>query len=374
MCARIGQGHVTVAQALASDLLTHNEVAAVELRDDLRVLGAGFGRFMELGLRAQLRQIGSPTHPLRRLSYELGYRLFFERALPRRAGHLALMTLGGRGLLRTIAAFGADVVVADYPVLSAALGELRARGRLSVPVCSLISEPAGLWYWAHPGIDLHLLCWPEALAEAQRIAGTDRAAVVRPMLNKRILHAPARSAARATLGLPLDQTLILVSGGGWGIGDLSGAATVALATVPDATVICLSGHSRQTQLRLRRAHAGNSRVRILGFTEQMPELLAAADAVIHTTGGTTALEARVIGCRLINYGSSVAHVRRHAQALQEWGVGLWAKDRAQLAEALPRSLAQAPPQPLNLDAAPDAANLVLKLPRARQLHDCEIPG
>jgi UDP-N-acetylglucosamine:LPS N-acetylglucosamine transferase len=371
MCADIGEGHLTIARALAHRLCERDEAAEVELRTDLQVMGDLFGRFMEAGFHAHLDGIGQPGRGVQRLSYELAYRVFFEQAAPRHAAHLALAALGGRGLKRTIGAFDADVVVTEYPVLSAALGQLRALGRLGVPVCSSISDPAGLYYWAHPGIDLHLLSWPEALAEVDRIAGRGRAVVVRPLIDARFLRPPTRADARRALELDSEQTVVLVSGGGWGVGDLAGAAAVALDTAPDARVICLAGWSEEARRLLLDRHGNDTRVEVLGFTDRMPELLAAASVLIHTTGGTTALEARVVGCPLINFDTTVAHVRAHARAMAEHGLAEWAPDRHQLAEALRRSLAQAPPPPVRTETLPEAAELVLQLARAGRSRGAE---
>jgi UDP-N-acetylglucosamine:LPS N-acetylglucosamine transferase len=363
LCADVGEGHVTAARALASRLRAHADVEAVELRADLEVLGRRFGRFMDRGFHAHLDGIGQPGLRLARLSYELGYRVFFERPQPRRAAHLALAALGAGGLRQTIRGARADVVVTEFPVLSAALGQLRAMGRLAVPVCSSISDPAGLWYWAHPGIDLHLLSWPESLAEVERIAGPGRAAVVHPLVDPRVASAPSRPHARRALGLPDRDAVVVVSGGGWGVGDLEGAADVVLAAVPEAHVVCLAGRSDPVRRRLLARYAGEPRAHVLGFTDRMPELLAAADLLIHTTGGTTALEARIAGCRLINFDVTVARVRAHARAVQEQGLAQWAPDRARLAAAVRQALAQKAPPRLRIDALPDAADLVLELLR-----------
>lgn len=351
LCAEVGAGHVTVARTLAEQLRRRHEVIEVGLRTDLDVLGERLGRFLTSGFEVHLDRIG--------WTYEVAYRVFYERALPRRLGQLALAVLGSRGLRRTIATFGADVVAVEYPVLSAALGELRARGRLSVPVCSSISDPAGLHYWAHPGIDLHVLSWPEAVAEVDRIAGPGRAAAVRPLVDDRFLAPPPRSTARAALGLPVERPVILVSGGGWGLGDLAGAAQTALDTIVGATVVCLSGRSDGLRRDLEQRFAG--RVRVLGFTDLMPELMSASDVLVHTTGGTTALEARLVGCPLINFGAGVAHVRTHARALAERGLAEWAPDRARLGPAIARALAARRPEPLDTSALPDAAGLIVAL-------------
>jgi UDP-N-acetylglucosamine:LPS N-acetylglucosamine transferase len=283
--------------------------------------------------------------------------------LPRRAGQLALAVLGGRGLLRTIAGFRADVVVAEYPVLSAALGELRRLGRLQVPVCSSISDPAGLYYWAHPGIDLHLLDWPESLAEVERIAGPGKSMVVRPPLDNRYFEPLDRTSARVELGLPLDVPMVVVSGGGWGMGDLLGAAEVARDALPDGLVVALAGRSDEAHAALSRRFGSDRSVRVLGFTHQMPELLMGADALIHTTGGTTALEARAVGCPLINYGTAVAHVRAHARALAERGLAEWAAERASLGPALRRALQSGRRAPMRFDGLPGAPEAVVALAR-----------
>jgi processive 1,2-diacylglycerol beta-glucosyltransferase len=360
MCADIGEGHVTVARSLASSLRARGDVAGVELRTDLEVMGPRFGRFMTNGFRVHLDELG--------WSYELAYRVFFQLGAPRNAAQLALAALSSRGLRRTIADSGADVVVVEYPVLSAALGQLRALGRLQVPVCSSISDPAGLYYWAHPGIDLHLLSWAEAAPEVERIAGPGKAAAVRPLVDPRFNDAPPRGDARAALGLPAEAPVVLVSGGGWGLGDLRGATEIALQTVPTCQVISLAGRSERARRRLTGAYENDRRVRVLEFTDRMPELLAAADALVHTTGGTTALEARLIGCPLINYGTGPAHVRAHSRAMAEHGLAEWAPDRAGLGPALTRTLERGRPAPLQVAQLPDAAELVVARARRSPNH------
>jgi len=364
LSADIGEGHVTAARALAGSLSARQGVT-VELHTDLDVMGERLGAFLTRGFHTHLDEIG--------WSYDLAYRVFFEPSLPRRFGHLALAGLGQRGLRRTIAAFGPDAIVTEYPLLSGALGQLRALGRLAIPICSSISDPAGLYYWAHPGIDLHLCSWPESLAEVDRIAGPGKAAVVRPVIDRRFLPMPGRAQARAALAevvgrdrVAPGERLVVVSGGGWGIGDLAGAVQVARTVAPDATVIALAGRSEETLDDLRAAHGSDASVRVIGFTDQMPELLAACDALIHTTGGTTALEARVAGCPLINFGRSVAHVRAHARALAQLGVAEWARDRSELAVSLARVLHRPRPAPLAVGELPDAADLVLRVARGRR--------
>jgi UDP-N-acetylglucosamine:LPS N-acetylglucosamine transferase len=355
LSAEIGEGHVSAARSLVRRLERLGEVERVELRTDLEVLGARLGGFLTRGFHAHLEQS--------RWTYELSYRMFFQRSLPRRAAQRVLGLLGGGGLRTVIGEFGADVVVAEFPVLSAALGELRAHGKLNVPVCSSISDPAGLYYWVHPGVDMHLLSWPEAKPEAERIAGPGRAVVVQAMVDERFHQAPPRAEARARLALPPEAEVITVSGGGWGMGEIAELVAIVLRRRPQATVVALAGRNQALRAALEQAQSVTERLRVMGFTDRMPELLAASDVLIHTTGGTTALEARVAGCRLINYGSGVAHVRAHAEALARRGLAEWARHPEELPGALQRSLARGRPAPPDLGGYPDPADVVVGLGR-----------
>ena len=351
MCADVGEGHVTVARALARELRGHPEVAEVELRTSLEVMGPRLGRFLERGFRRHIEQIG--------WSYELAYQVFGRSGPGVWFGQHALAILGGRALRRVIDGAGANVVVVEYPLFSAALGELRRRGRLAVPVLSSISDPAGLRYWAHPGIDMHLLSWAESRDEVDRVAGPGRAVAVRPLVDPRFYLAGRHAVARAAAGLHERGTMVVVSGGGWGLGDLTGATQAALACAASPLVVTLAGRNEALRRDLEQQWAGESRVRILGFTAQMPDLLAAADVLVHTTGGTTALEARVVGCRLVNYGHAAAHVRAHHRALSERGLAEYAPDRAALGPALKRALARPRPDPLDVGSLPEASGVIV---------------
>ncbi len=175
-----------------------------------------------------------------------------------------------------------------------------------------------------------------------------------------------REAARAATELDTGGTVVIVSGGGWGLGDLRGATDAALKCAPSTRVVTICGRNERLRSQLEQVWADDSRVRVLGFTEQMPELLAGADVLIHTTGGTTALEARVVGCRLINYGHAAAHVRAHHRALGRSGLAEYAHDRPALAAALKRTLMA--PRSARLDGStlPEAASVVIAIGRRRE--------
>src|SRR5919199_5506927 len=214
LSAAIGEGHDLPARFLAAGLEAAG--ARAEIADGLHAMGP----FLE-----RLALSGSPFHSRwGGYLFDAEYALLAHATPARRLAGNLMRRIGGRGLLDLIAATGPDIVVSTYPGVTELLGRLRAAGALSLPVVSAITDLAALRWWAHPAVDLHLVTHPESIAEVRSIAG-DHAdvRVVRGLNNPAFLVARDRLVARDALGLPLEPPIVLVSGGGWGVGDLPGA-------------------------------------------------------------------------------------------------------------------------------------------------------
>jgi UDP-glucose 4-epimerase len=351
LTADIGEGHDLPARALASDLETEHPGSEAEVVDGLRVMG----RLMTAIVRDGSWFAFNWFPALFSVQYYLLTRVPPVRWL---AVQLSML-LGSRRLRKAIRRHDPDVVVSTYPGTTAVLGELRLRRLLDVPVVSVITDLAGLRYWAHPGVDLHTITHRESIEEVERIAGPGSARWARPPTDPAFLEPRSREDARAALDLPSEDPVIVVSGGGWGIGDLVGAVEEALA-IEGSTVLCLSGHNERATARLRERFGAEKRVRLLGFTDQMSDLLAAANALIHSTAGLTVLEAQIRGCPVISYGFAVGHVAANNRAYERFGLARVATSRAELAGALREAVATAVEPDLSFASLPSPATLAIE--------------
>jgi UDP-N-acetylglucosamine:LPS N-acetylglucosamine transferase len=295
--------------------------------------------------------------------FDLQYRLFMDFPPTRWLASKLLTGAGRRGLGRLIRAHDPDLIVSTYPGTTQVLGEMRHTGRLKIPVYSSITDIAGLRYWAHPGIDLHMVSHPESMEEVEQIAGPGSVRWARPPTADAVLEPRPREHARATLGLPQDRTVITVSGGGWGVGDVAGAVEVALEVAEDAEVLCLCGRNEQLRDRVSERFAGDPRVRVLGFTNRMGEILAASNVLIHSSVGLTVLEAIIRGCPVISYGFGYGHVRASNHALERFQLAQVATSAAELAPAICRALTEAPEPNATFASRPTSAALILNSTR-----------
>jgi processive 1,2-diacylglycerol beta-glucosyltransferase len=317
--AMVGYGHHASALALQEELSQAAPGMFVAVRD-----GLGGGRWSRLYLERMLRR--------QLLSFPRSYSWSFALLRMPGARQLAMRLAdraSSRQLSALIAAEQPSVVVSTYPAVTAVLGAMRRRGALDVPVCSLITDVAGLHFWAHPGIDLHIACYGESLAEIEAISHGAPVRQISPPVARAHRHGRSRSACLRALGLDLELPLVVVSGGGWGVGDLAGAVGVALSqNAVQVAVAC--GQNDRLKRRLQARHAGDERVRVLGFTELMPDLLGAASVLVHSTGGVTCLEAAVHNCPVIAYGFGHGHLRANLRAMRGSGLLLHARNRSEL--------------------------------------------
>jgi UDP-N-acetylglucosamine:LPS N-acetylglucosamine transferase len=354
LTASVGAGHDLPAQTLAAQLRLERPEAEVVTEDALAAVR---------GLVKALSADAAEIFFFRFLFvWDVGFWLFAGWGPTRRATQALLTQQSAPRLLRLIHSIRPDVIVSTYPNMTEVLGRLRRAGRLQIPVCSAITDLAALDYWASPGVDAHLVTHPESIPEVRRIAGAATKIVcVHGFTAPEFREASSPADARRALGLPAEGDIVLVSGGGWGVGDMLGAVDEALRRASVARVVCLCGNNESLRRRFASDFAGNPRVRVEGFTERMPEWMAAGDVLVHSTCGLTVLEAHMRGCRVISYGWGRGHIRTNDRALRHFGLADVVHTRAQLGGALGRALAQPRRPDPRFVCLPSAASVVLEI-------------
>src|SRR5215475_6677642 len=245
LTASVGEGHDAPARRLADQLRAERRDVAVETVDCLPAMGRAVSAVSENAARVVFYRF--------LWLWDAGFWVFAGFTMTRRCTQFLLVRFGGRGLLRLIASHRPDIVVSTYPHATEVLGRLRRAGRLHVPVCAVITDLAGLRYWATPGADLHLVTHPESIDEVREIAG-DGANVhcVHGFTAPEFLEPRAPTDARRALKLNPGAKIVLVSGGGWGVGDVEGAVREVLAVNGVDQVVCLCGHNSELRAQLER--------------------------------------------------------------------------------------------------------------------------
>jgi processive 1,2-diacylglycerol beta-glucosyltransferase len=237
-----------------------------------------------------------------------------------------------------------DLVVSVFATAAAAMSRLKPELRATVTVtfCTDLN-PHRLW--VHPHTDCYLVKSEVSAAFVRRFDPDAHVVVAPAPVRPEFFTAPTRADARTSLGVPDDTGCVLLMGGGWGLGPLVPAATALAAG--GLHVLAVAGKNAATERALHIAAARDARVHAFGFTDRVPELMAAADLVV-TTPGDTCAEARVVGRRLVLLDVLAGHGRENLQHELELG-------GAVVASATPGLLARTVRRELDAgsDPAPD---------------------
>ena len=296
----MGAGHDGAARALAGRLKGKGHGCRVI--DFLEAGPLGIGRALRRGYEVELKY--APA------AYDATYRLWYRMPwlCPAVAGLVHSLTR--RRVLTWIAQTDPDVVVSTYPLSTLCIGRMRARGELRVPAVNFITDFGVHPLWVHKGVDLNLAIHESPARRAAESTGRPSLACG-PAVSPRFDPAglPERETSRGELGLAPGQAAVLVVAGSWGIGDLS-TTWEALTATGRFTPVVVCGRDEKLLSRVSEMAAGwAGRSIVLGWTDRMPALMAACDALVENAGGLTSLEAMRAGLPVVSFDPIAGHGR-----------------------------------------------------------------
>lgn len=348
--ASMGEGHDGAARELVRRLARLGHEATMV--DFLDAPPLKIGALTRVAYRFQLRR--APW------SYDVTYKLWPKFPLLCRAFTVVLTVLTGRQQLRWIREFKPDVVVTTYPLASLVLGRMRLQRRVTIPAVTFVTDFAVHPLWVHPGIDLTLCVHSQAATVATERTGR-HARAPGPMVAERFRNERAdRQRMRTRLGLGPDDRAVLVVAGSWGVGEV-GQAFDTIGTSGRYTPIAVCGRNESLQEGLAQRPHGIA----LGWTDDMPALMAACDVLVQNGGGLTCMEAFAVGLPVVTYLPLPGHGRDNGDEMERAGVAAYVRTAGELLPVLDQVTSLAGRRQIaaanamfNGDAATDVAALV----------------
>lgn len=318
----MGAGHQGAAAELARRLADrgHHPVIA----DFLDAFPGPLPSLWESFYRNQLRYAPG--------TYESSYQLFYRHPRLWQPFVSFERMLAGRRVLAWVKKFDPDVIVSTYAFATLVLGRLREEGLLEVPVVNFLTDFGVHPRAVHHAVDLNLALHDVPAEKARSLAST-RTVVAGPAVPPSFREVGQRRATgRDWLGLAPSERMVLVVAGSWGVGGYLVTTVNRLVADGRFRVVTVCGLHHALRRRLERRHLGT----VIGWTDRMPELLAAADVVVENAGGLTSLEAFAAGVPIVTFRPIPGHGRDNALAMAAAGVTCSPSDEDALLEAVDR--------------------------------------
>jgi processive 1,2-diacylglycerol beta-glucosyltransferase len=300
-----GKGHDTLAEACLAAL----EPCGVkgEIVDSMALLGSGGGALGDWVFRRLLAI--PPIYDGFHFSQLRG-----DGPVGRFADRAAIGTMMPR-LRETYVRSRPQLVVSVFATGAGAAARLKAE-HPDLRTAVFITDAFAHRMWVHEGTDVFLVTSALTAASVRRYWPAARVEVVTAPVRRPFYDAPEQAEARRALGVPADARCVLVISGAWGIGPLDEvAASLAGSGI---WVLAVAGTNTRLLAKLERVARDERRVIPFGWTDRVPELMAACDAVV-TSSGDTCREARALGRGLILLDVVPGHGRENVMHELELG-------------------------------------------------------
>jgi processive 1,2-diacylglycerol beta-glucosyltransferase len=313
-----GLGHDTLAEACANSLAARG----LETRtfDSVGLMGRGAGAIGDWVFRRLLAI--APVYDAFHFS-----QLRTGGWLARSADHAALRYLYPNFVKEAAPVAASLELVLSVFATGAAAGARYKKDHPDVATMVFITDTVAHHMWVHEETDLFLVTSSAAAESVWRYRPRADVMIVTAPVRAGFYRPPPKQEARRRLDVPADARCVLLMSGGWGLGPIDEAATALAAT--GVHVLAVAGHNQALADRLSAAAArtaaavanksgSGGAIVPFGFTDRVPELMAAADLVV-TSSGDTCREARAVGRPMVILDVVPGHGRENVMHEIELG-------------------------------------------------------
>jgi processive 1,2-diacylglycerol beta-glucosyltransferase len=225
-----------------------------------------------------------------------------------------------------------DLVINTHFLPAEILAHLRTQKKLDLPQVTAttdfethrlwVNQPCERYFTATTEGSLYLQHWgvPADATEATGIP-------VHPVFAK----PKDVDECRQKHGLATDRPMILQLAGGFGVGPIEKIFQALLDVETPVQVVAVAGKNEKVKERLSKMRApSRHRVKVMGFTKEIDELMAAADLVVSKPGGLTTSETLARGAAMVIVNPIPGQESRNSDYLLENGAAIKANNIATL--------------------------------------------
>jgi processive 1,2-diacylglycerol beta-glucosyltransferase len=288
---------------------------------------------------------------------------------PRR--RLALDRLNTQPMIRMLKRVQPDLCIATHFLPAEILAWLIAKKKLRARHVIVVTDYDVHAMWLCRTVDRYDVALPESVEYLAGIGVPREKLRVTGIPIDPLFEVPvARTQARRKLGLSADSPVLLISAGGYAVGPVEQLVRGLLALGRPWQLVAIAGKSEKLKARMEhlsrtagRLADGGSRLVAVGFTKEMDQYMAAADALIGKSGGLTTSEALARGLPMILIEPIPGQEERNADHLLEAGAAI----RCNNLPAAPWKIASLLEKPEKLSAMSTAAAAMARPEAARTI-------
>ncbi len=319
LSAAVGAGHLRAAEALEK---TFKQLGAAEEVKNIDVLNYTNPLFRRLYGKAYLDMVNTMPEVLGWMYDSLDKPWENERR------RLALDRLNTQPLINLLKTEKPDLAVCTHFLPSEIISWLKAKGKVDFPQAIVVTDFDAHTMWLCHHYEQYFVALDETKVHLAKIGiPVDKITVTGIPIDPLFAESKDKTAMREKYGLDADKLTILVSAGGFGVGNIEHLleALSDLQTPSQIVAICGRNEDLKTKLeKLAREKLNNERVTFkpIGFTREMDEYMSAADLIVGKPGGLTTSEAMAKGLIFVVVNPIPGQEERNSDHLLEKGCAI----------------------------------------------------
>lgn len=256
-----------------------------------------------------------------------------EEGMAAKASELSnkIMSLKLKSLLEE---FNPDLIISTHYFSSQMCAVLKARGKINCKIATIMTdyEPHKQWYVGHENIDFIFVAHDKMKTEIMDDGVPKSKIYVTgiPLSNRYLLNYDKEQTLKE-FGLVTEKTTVLFfAGGEQGLGNNTTYKILEslIELFPDIQVIAIAGKNEKMKRKfdelVEESYKKDS-IKILEYTNKVPELMSVSDLVITKPGGLTTTESLASGLPIIIINPIPGQEEGNAKFLENSDTAVWIK-------------------------------------------------
>jgi processive 1,2-diacylglycerol beta-glucosyltransferase len=319
LSASVGAGHMRAAQAVELALKQLAPDAEVRNVDVLTLTNAAFRKVYG---EAYLDLVNKAPHVLGYI-----YDLLDQPRRPKSARdrfRLALEKLNLPKFCELITCDQWDVVVNTHFLPAEIIASLRRKRKVRTPQITVTTDFETHRLWVNQPCERYCTATEEGAAYLQHWGVPAEQTLVTGIPIHPVFSQPKdRATCLRNQGLVGDRPVLLQLAGGFGVGPIEKLFQGVLSIEVPLEVVVVAGKNEKVRKQLERIDPPpRHRVKVMGFTDQIDELMAAADIVMSKPGGLTTSEVLARGAAMAIVNPIPGQESRNSDFLLENGAAI----------------------------------------------------
>ncbi|HZS49177.1 MAG TPA: glycosyltransferase [Blastocatellia bacterium] len=331
LSASAGAGHLRAAEAIEHAFIESNAAEEVRNVDTLQFTNKVF---RNLYSKAYIDAVNKAPDFLGWLYDHMDKPWKNERR------RLALDKLNTRPFVKMLKEYQPDITVCTHFLPAEIISWLSAKENLNCPQAIVVTDFDVHAFWLVRHYLHYFVALDETRCHMEKLGILpDKITVSGIPIDTVFARPKDRVQMRSRHGLKPDLTTILLSAGGLGVGPIEPLIKTLLELRHPAQIIAICGRNEELKTNLDKMKPSeNVGLKIVGFTKEMDELMAASDILLGKPGGLTTCEALARGLVFVIVNPIPGQEERNSDHLLEEGVAIRCNNLPTLAYKIDRLL------------------------------------